>query len=40
MIHNKHKKHIPVIEKTFGEMKDDGTIDKLYNNLIESLKQK
>lgn len=38
MIHNKHKKHIPVIEKIFGEMKDDGTIDKLYNNLIESLK--
>ncbi len=38
LLHNKHKNLIPVFENVFKKMKDDGTIDRLYKNLIKSLK--
>ncbi|RDH85303.1 MAG: hypothetical protein DIZ80_02480 [endosymbiont of Galathealinum brachiosum] len=39
MLHNKHKELIPVFDKIFRQMNDDGTIEKLYNDLIKKLRQ-
>lgn len=36
LLHKKHKKLIPIFDKTFIAMKNDGTIDKLYNSLVKS----
>lgn len=38
MLHQKHKDLIPVFDDVFNEMKQDGTIQRLYSELIESLK--
>lgn len=39
LLHEKHKDISPQFDKVFSSMKADGTIDKLYNGLIKSLKQ-
>lgn len=39
LVHEKHREMIPQFDQVFSEMKSDGTIDKLYYNLIKSLKQ-
>ena len=37
ILHKKHQNLIPGFNKTFKDMKNDGTIDRLYNDLIKSL---
>ena len=37
MLHNKHKDLIPVFNQVLIEMQSDGTISRLYNELIKSL---
>ena len=37
MLHNKHKDLIPVFNQVLNEMESDGTISRLYNELIKSL---
>ena len=36
MLHKKHKQYIPVFNKVFKEMKTDGTIDRIYDELMKS----
>lgn len=38
VLHNKHKALIPVFNKVLIDMKHDGTISRIYNELIKSLK--
>lgn len=38
VLHNKHKDLIPVFNQVLKDMKNDGTINKLYSELINSLK--
>lgn len=38
VLHNKHKALIPVFNQVLSEMKTDGTINRLYSELIKSLK--
>lgn len=38
LIHKKHRAMIPQFDQVLSDMKSDGTVDKLYNELIKSLK--
>lgn len=38
MLNSKHKNLIPDFDNVITEMKDDGTISRLYNELIKSIK--
>lgn len=38
LLHSEHKNLIPVLDAEIKSMKQDGTIDKLYSQLIKSLK--
>ena len=40
MLHKKHSTLIPSFNKTFSDMHADGSIDKMYTQLTESLKTK
>ena len=37
MLHNKHKNLTPVFNQVLNEMQNDGTISRLYNELIKAL---
>ena len=37
LLHNKHKDLIPVFNDVLKQMKKDGSINKIYNELVESL---
>ncbi|MCW9012726.1 MAG: transporter substrate-binding domain-containing protein [Gammaproteobacteria bacterium] len=37
VVHNKHKNLIPLFNEVLNEMKNDGTINSLYSELISSL---
>ena len=38
MLHKKHKNHIPIFNDVFQAMVDDGTINRIYTELLKNIK--